>query len=167
MNPQKKTQPASATRPAAKQAVTANDIQKLREMTGAGVMECKRALIDAAGDFDRAKELINERGLAKVEKRAGRDTGAGIIHSYIHNGRIGVLLDMRAETDFVVRSEPFQKLVHEVAMQISAMAPETVADLLKQPYIRDESKTIEQLVNEVIALVGENIRVNKFSRMEI
>ena len=150
-----------------KSGITANDIQKLREETSAGVMECKRALTDAAGDFERAKALLNERGLAKVEKRAGRETGAGLIHAYIHNGRIGVLLDVRAETDFVVRSEPFQKLARELAMQISAMAPETVEDLLKQPYIRDEAKTVEQLIGETIALVGENIRVNKFARMEV
>lgn len=148
-------------------AVTASDIQKLREETSAGVMECKKALTEAAGDFERAKEILNERGQARVEKRAGRETGAGLIHSYIHNGRIGVLVDVRAETDFVVRSEPFQKLAHELVMQISAMAPETVEDLLKQPYVRDDAKTVEQLIGETIALVGENIRVNKFSRMEV
>ena len=151
----------------AKSAVTAEDVQKLREVTGAGVMECKRALTDASGDFDAAKKLIGERGLAKVEKRAGRETGAGLIQSYVHNERIGVLLDVRAETDFVVRSDPFRKLAHELAMQISAMAPETVEDLLKQPYIRDESKTVEVLIGETIAKVGENIRVNKFARFEV
>lgn len=142
-------------------------IQKLREITGAGVMECKKALADAGGDFERAKQIIHERGLVKVEKRADRHTGAGLIQTYVHNERIGVLLDLRAETDFVVRSEPFRELAREIAMQIAAMGPETPEELLKQPYIRDESKTVGDLIKEVIARVGENVRVNKFYRIEL
>jgi elongation factor Ts len=144
-----------------------NSIQKLREVTGAGVIECKRALMDAEGDFDRAVRLIHERGLVRVEKRRDRETGAGLIESYVHNERIGVLLDLRAETDFVVRSEPFRALAHELAMQIAAMEPKDIEELLKQPYIKDESKTVKDIVNEVIARVGENIRVNAFSRLEV
>ncbi len=144
-----------------------NNVQKLREMTGAGVMECKKALEDAEGNFESAVKLIRERGLAKVEKRIGRETGAGMIKAYVHSDRIGVLVELRAETDFVVRSEPFRELAQEIAMQISAMAPETVEDLLKQSYIRDDSKTVEQLIGEVIAKVGENIRVSRFSRLEV
>lgn len=143
------------------------DISKLREMTGAGVMECKKALRESGGDLDKAVKLIHEQGLAKVEKRVGREAGAGLIESYIHNERIGVLVDVRAETDFVVRSEPFRKLAHELAMQIAAMAPADVDELLKQPYIKDESKTMGDLVKEVIAKVGENVKINKFSRMEV
>lgn len=143
------------------------DIQKLRESTGAGVMECKKAMEDAKGDLDRAVSLIRERGLLKFEKRKARETGAGLIESYVHNDRIGVLLDLRAETDFVVRSEPFRRLSHELVMQIAASAPQDVDDLLKQPYIKDESRTVEDLIKEVIARVGENIRVNKFHRIEI
>ena len=143
------------------------DIQKLRETTGAGVMECKQALADAHGEFDAAVRLIHERGFAKVEKRAGRETGAGLIQSYIHNERIGVLLDLRAETDFVVRSDPFRELARELTLQISAMAPKDVHALLKQPYIRDESKTVEAVVNEVIRRVGENVRIGNFYRMEL
>jgi elongation factor Ts len=142
-------------------------IQKLREITGAGVMECKRAFTDAKGDFDEAKKLIHERGLVKVEKRADRETGAGLIQSYVHNERIGVLVDIRAETDFVVRSEPFRHLAHELAMQIAAVASANIDELLAQPYIRDESKTVGDLVKDVIARVGENVRVAGFSRMEI
>lgn len=142
-------------------------IQKLREATGAGVMECKRALADANGDFDRAKELIRERGLTKVEKRAGRETGAGLVETYVHNERIGVMLHLQAETDFVVRSEPFRQLARELVMQIAAMGPETVEELLGQPYVRDESKTVNDLVKDVIARVGENVRVNKFCRFEV
>jgi elongation factor Ts len=145
----------------------ASEVMKLREVTGAGVMDCKKALTDAGGDFDKAKALIGERGLAKVEKRAGRDTGAGLIESYVHNERIGVLLEIRAETDFVVRSEPFRALAKEVAMQISAMNPESVEALLAQPYMRDDKKTILDLVNDVIARVGENVKITKFFRAEV
>ena len=147
--------------------IDASKVQKLREMTGAGVMDCKKALLDANGDFDRAKELIQERGLLKVEKRAGRETGAGLVKSYVHNGRIGVLLDLRAETDFVVRSEPFQQLAQELVMQIAAVDASNVEELLKQPYIRDEARTVGDLIKDVIAKVGENVQVNKFYRIEI
>jgi len=147
--------------------MSASEIQKLREATGAGVMECKKVLEEAKGDFGRALELIKERGLAKMEKRSGRETGAGQIFSYIHGGRIGALVDLRAETDFVVRSEPFQKLAQELAMQVAAANPADVEELLKQPYIRDEKRKIEELVREVVAKVGENVRVNGFSRLEV
>jgi elongation factor Ts len=142
-------------------------VQKLREVTGAGVMECKRAFDDAKGDFDAAVKLIHERGLTKVEKRADRETGAGMVRSYVHNERIGVLVELRAETDFVVRSEPFQTLAHDITMQLAAVPAETVEELLAQPFVKDESKTIADLVKDVIARVGENVRINKFFRIEI
>ncbi len=148
-------------------AIQATDVQKLRDATGAGVMECKKALTDASGDFDKAVAFIHERGLTKVEKRSGRETGAGLIQSYVHNERIGVLVDVRAETDFVVRSEPFRALAKELALQISATNPATVEELLAQPSIRDESKTVDSLVKEVIARVGENVTIRGFSRMEV
>ena len=147
--------------------ISASDVQKLREETGAGVMECKKALDGAGGDMAKALAAIKASGFAKAAKREGRDTGAGVIMSYIHNGRIGALVDVRAETDFVVRSEPFQALAHELAMQIAAMPAENVEEFLKQPYIKDEKRTIEDLVKDVIARVGENVRVNAFSRLEL
>lgn len=147
--------------------IKALDVQKLREITGAGVMDCQKALQDALGDIDAAVSLIRERGFAKVEKRTGRSTGAGFVYSYVHNGRIGVLLDLRAETDFVVRSEPFKALAHELAMQIAASAPTDVESLLNQPYIKNESTKVKDIIGEVIAKVGENISVNNFHRMEI
>lgn len=150
-----------------KKEVTAEMVQGLREITGAGVMDCRKALIEAQGDIDQAKAIIQEKGLSKVEKRAGREAGAGLVHSYVHGERIGVLLDIRAETDFVVRSEPFRALAHEVAMQIAAAAPENVDALLTQPFIKDESKTVKDLVNEVIAKVGENVVIKQFSRIEV
>lgn len=146
--------------------VKTEDIQKLRELTGAGVVDCKRALTDANGDLENAKKLLHERGAAKVEKRSERETGAGLIFSYVHNERIGVILDLRAETDFVARSEPFRDLAKEITMQIAAMMPENTVALLAQPYIKDESKTVNDIINDVIAIVGENIRVNNFSRIE-
>ncbi len=144
-----------------------SDVQKLREATGAGVMDCHKALQEAKGDFDKAVALIAEKGVSKMEKRSGRETGAGLVHSYVHNGRIGVLLDVRAETDFVVRSEPFQELAHHLAMHIAAANPANVEELMAQQYVRDESKTVKDLMSEVIAKVGENVQVNAFSRMEV
>jgi elongation factor Ts len=142
-------------------------VQKLRELTGAGVMDCNKALKEADGDFDKAVAIIREKGISKIEKRVGRETGAGMVHSYVHNERIGVLIDLRAETDFVVRSEPFRELVHLLAMHIAAAAPKDVEELLAQPYVRDESKTVKDLIGEVIAKVGENVTVNQFYRIEV
>jgi elongation factor Ts len=144
-----------------------NVINKLRETTGAGVMEAKKALDEAQGDYDRAIAILQERGQAKVEKRAGRETGAGLVKTYVHNGRIGVLLEVRAETDFVVRSEPFQNMAQDLVMQIAAMNPENVEELLASPYIKDASKTVNDIVKDVIARVGENVQVTKFFRAEV
>lgn len=143
------------------------DIKRLREVTGAGVMECKHALTEAGGDFEKAVGIVHERGLAKAEKKQVRGAGAGLLHSYIHNERVGVLLDLHAETDFVVRGELFRNLAHEVAMQIAAMNPENIEVLLKQPYIKDDSKTIGDVIKGVMARVGENIKVEKFARYEL
>ena len=143
------------------------DIQKLRAATGAGVMECKKALRDAGGDFDAAVQLIQERGLIKAEKKADRATGAGFLESYIHNGRVGVLLELRSETDFVAHSDPFKTLAHELVMQIAAMDPKNVEQLLLQPYIKDEQMTVDQLIKGVVAKVGENIKIERFCRYEL
>jgi len=144
-----------------------DDVKKLREVTGAGVMDCQRALKEADGDFDKAIALIHERGEAIFQKRKERLTGAGVLKSYIHNGRVGVLLDIRCETDFVGRGEDFQNLANEVVIQITAMNPENVEELLKQPYVKDESITIGDLIKRVIAKTGENMKVERFCRYEI
>jgi len=144
--------------------MTAEDIKNLREKTGAGVMDAKRALEEAGGDLDRAVQIIQEKGLVKAEKKADRATGAGLIYSYIHNERIGVLLDIRCETDFVARTEDFKGLAHDVAMQIAAMEPENVEALYAGPFIKDQGITVEKLVKGVIAKLGENIKVEKFCR---
>lgn len=130
-------------------------------------MDCKRALDDAGGDFEKAKALIMERGIVKAEKKADRATGAGILETYVHNNRVGVLLDLRCETDFVVRSDPFRTLAKELAMQIAAMDPENIPALLAQPYIKDPSLTVSELIKSMIAKVGENMRVEKFCRYEL
>lgn len=139
-------------------------IQKLRDMTGAGVMSCKKAFQETGGDFEKAVALIKERGLIKVEAKSGRSTGSGLLETYIHNGRVGVLLELRCETDFVARSEVFKELAHNLAMQVAAMDPADVDNLLAQPYIKDESKTINDLVKEAIARLGENTKVERFCR---
>ena len=145
----------------------ASDVQKIREATGAGIMDCKKALEDSAGDFDKAASLIKERGLVKAETKKDRVAHSGLIESYVHNDRVGVLLEIHCETDFVAKSDPFRKLAHNVAMQIAAMEPENVDDLLAQNYIKDESETVEELIKETIAKVGENIQVEKFIRYQI
>lgn len=147
--------------------MSASDVQKLREITGAGMMDCKRALDDAKGDFDAAKALIMERGIIKAEKKADRATGAGILEVYVHNGRVSVMLDLRCETDFVVKSDPFRALAKEIVMQIAAMNPVTIEELMAQPFIKDPSMNIEQMIKNVIAKVGENMKIEKFCRYEL
>ena len=142
-------------------------IQKLREITGAGVIECRNALTEAKGNWEKAVAIIHERGLAKAEKRKDRATGAGLLESYIHNERVGVLLELRCETDFVARSKDFKELAHNLAMQIAAMAPADVDELLSQVYIKDESLKVDELVKRTFAKLGENIKVERFCRYEI
>lgn len=144
-----------------------DQIQKLREITSVGVMECKKALEQAGGDFDKAVAIIHERGLIKAEKKGNRPTGAGLLHSYIHNERVGVLLELRCETDFAAKNPSFKELAHNLAMQIAAMDSSNVEELIKQNYVKDESLTIEDLIKSLIAKLGENIKVEKFCRYEI
>jgi elongation factor Ts len=144
-----------------------DDLKKLREETKAGVSDCRQALEDANGDYAKAKKLIMERGLEKASKKEGKETSQGIIESYVHAGRVGVLVELRCETDFVARTDDFKKLAHELALQIASMEPKNVAELLKEPYIRDAGLTIEALVKQTIAKVGENITVAKFTRIEL
>lgn len=143
------------------------DIQKLREETGAGIMNCKKALEEAEGALEKAKEIIKKQGVVIADKKSERKTGAGFLETYIHNSRVGVLMEIRTETDFAVKSEPFQKLAHELAMQIAAMDPENVEELLEQPFIKDESKTVQDVIKEAIAEVRENINIERFTRYEI
>jgi len=144
------------------------EVQRLRAETNAGVMDCKRALEDARGDFEQAKALLKERGLASVAKKSGREANEGTVSSYVHaGGRVGAIVLMASETDFVARSEEFQKLAQEIAMQVAAMSPKDVDALYAQAYIRDASKTIKDLVTTLAASVGENVSVRRFQRFAL
>ncbi len=142
-------------------------IQKLRDATGAGVMSCKKAYAEVKGDFDKAVALIKEWGLVKVEQKSDRSTGAGLLETYIHNDRVGVMLELRCETDFVARSDVFKGLAHSLVMQIASMEPADVENLLSQPYIKNEAMTINDLIKDAIARVGENVKVERFCRYEL
>lgn len=144
-----------------------NKIVKLREETGAGFMDCKTALVEANGDMEEAKKIIFKKGITKAEKKTTRKTGSGVLETYVHNGRIGVLLELRCETDFVAKNEEFKKLAHEIAMQIASINPNTVEELLEQNYIKDESIIIKDLINSAIGKLGENIQVERFCRYEL
>ena len=144
-----------------------NKIQELRRLTGAGVMICKRALEEAGGDLQKAIALVKKQGFAKAAEKAGRETGAGLVKAYVHNDKVGALLTLNCETDFVARSEPFRELAKNLTMQIVAMDPEDVDELLAQPYIRDESVTVNDLVKEVVLKTGENIKIGRFTRYEL
>jgi elongation factor Ts len=193
--------------------VTTEDIKKLREATGAGILNCRSALEEANNDFDKAMDILREKGLAAASKRADREASEGYIEVYSHgDGRVGVIVEVNCETDFVGRSEDFRKLTHEIALQIAAASPryikeddipegvlsheEKIAEarakeegkpekiipkivegymkkfrdevvLLHQAYIRDESLTIQDLVNQSVASMGENIVVRRFARYEL
>jgi len=143
-------------------------VKRLREETGAGVMDCKRALDEAKGDFEKAKSLIKERGLAKAKEKADREANEGVVEAYVHaGGRIGAMVELSSETDFVARNADFKGLAREIAMQVAAMDPTDVDQLLGQPYIRDASKTIGELVTGIAATTGENVRVKRFKRFEL
>lgn len=142
-------------------------IVKLREETGAGIMDCKRALEEAGGDYEKAKKLIAAKGVAKAASKSERATGAGLLETYIHSGRVGVMLELRVETDFVAHSEPVKQFAKDLAMHIAAMSPESVEDLMKQPFVKDQDMTIEALLTSVIAKVGENMKVARFTRYQI
>lgn len=148
--------------------ISVEQIKKLREATGAGIADCRKALEEAKGDEKKAVELLKSWGIDKAASKADREVGQGLVETYIHGGgKVGAMVEINCETDFVARTDEFKALAHEVAMQISAMDPKDVEELLKQPYIRDAGKTIEDLVKEAIAKLGENIVVKRFMRFEL
>jgi elongation factor Ts len=193
--------------------ISPKQVSELRARTGAGMMDCKRALEESGGDMDKAVEILRKKGIAKAEKRAGRSAAQGLIVSYIHhNAQVGVLLEVNCETDFVARTDDFQQLARDVALHIasadpSAVNPEDIPaelvererriaeeqvaaegkpenvrpkivegklkkfiaerTLLEQPYVKDDSKTVGQLVQEVSAKVGEAVQVKRFARFKI
>jgi elongation factor Ts len=140
-------------------------IKKLREETSLPILECKKALEKAGGDIEKAKKILKEFGVEFAKQRKEKKTAEGLIASYTHsNKRIGVLLDIRCESDFVARSEEFQNLAHEICLQIAAMGEK---DLMSQPWIKDEKKKIGDLINEYIAKFGENIVIKRCCRYEL
>lgn len=144
-----------------------NKIKQLREQTSAGIADCRKALEASNGDLEKASQWLKKHGIEKAEKKSDRETVTGLVDTYVHAGKIGVIIELLCETDFVARTEDFKKLSHELAMQISAMNPKTPETLLKQAYIRDPKLTIEDLIKTVIAKVGENIKVGKFVRVAL
>jgi elongation factor Ts len=194
-------------------AITTEQIKELREATGAGVLDCRAALEHAEGNFEKAVAYLREKGLSKAAKRAGKEASDGVVELYSHGGgRVGVMVEVNCETDFVARSDAFRTLAHEVALQIAAATPEwvkvedvpqSVSDeereiaanraredgkpeaawakivegrmekfleekvLLRQPYVRDETRTIQDLISEAIGSIGENIVVRRFARWEL
>lgn len=190
--------------------ISANQVKELREKTGAGMMDCKKALAETSGDFEKAIEYLRKKGIASASKKAGRATKEGSVSSYIHGeGKVGVLVEINCETDFVARTEQFRNFVKDVSMHIAAASPqwvrsdevpaETIAKekeiavaqmaatgkpaamlekiaegkmkkfyedtcLMNQAFVKDPSKTIEQLLKETIAALGENISIRRFAR---
>jgi len=142
-------------------------IKELREKTGAGVMDVKKALDEASGDIKKAEELLKARGVLIAEKKADRSTAQGLIDSYVHLGKIGVLVEVNCETDFVARNDDFKKFVHEIALQAAQSESETVEDLLKEEYFRSPDQTIDALVKEMIGKIGENIKIKRFVRLSL
>lgn len=142
-------------------------VKKLREQTGAGISDCKEALSKSQGDMEKAKQWLKKKGFDKAVKKGEREVGAGMVEVYSHSGKVGVLVEILCETDFVAKTEDFKNLAHELALQIASMNPLSVEELIKQEYIRDNSMTIDELIKSVIGKLGENIRVGRFERIAL
>lgn len=148
--------------------ISAEAVKKLREKTGLSMIECKKALQEAGGDDAKAMELLAKKSSEIAEKKSGRQIKSGIVSSYIHaNQKIGVMLELDCETDFVGRNENFIALAREICLHIAAMNPQTVQELLEQPFVKNPEQTIQDLINQTIGKLGENIKVGKFVRFEI
>ncbi|MEN8253795.1 MAG: translation elongation factor Ts [Patescibacteria group bacterium] len=147
---------------------TAADIKKLREETGAGMMDCKKALDAESGDMEKAKEWVAAKGLAKAEKKADRETKEGYIANYVHsNNRVGALVEILCETDFVARNDEFQTMARDIAMQVVSMNPESLEDLLAQDFIKDLSMKIEGYLKATSGKIGEKFVISRFVRYEV
>jgi len=164
-------------------AVDVKLVRDLRDQTGAGIMDCKEALESSGGDMEKAILALREKGVASATKRVGKDTNEGIIETYLHTGgRVGAMVELGCETDFVARTEEFQKLAHDICMQVAAMGPVYVDEseieegddrppaqvaLMLQPYIKNSSSSVGEMVRELASKVGENIRVVRFTRLAV
>lgn len=143
------------------------DIKRLREETGAGIADCKEALSQTKGDMEKAKEHLKQKGFEKGAKKGGREVKAGVVDVYSHSGKVGVLVELLCETDFVARTEDFKSLAHELSLQIASQNPSSVEELLSQEYIRDTILTVDQLVKSVSGKLGENIQIGRFERIAL
>lgn len=140
-------------------------IKKLRKETGAGIADCKEALSLSDGDMEKAKAWLKKKGLDKAGAKSGREVKAGMVEIYSHGGKIGVLVELLCETDFVAKTDDFKNLAHELALQVASMNPESAEELLLQEYIRDNTQTVGDLVKGVVGKLGENIQVGRFKRI--
>ena len=148
--------------------INLDQIKELRELTGAGVMDVRQALKVAGGDKKKALEELKKKGAEVAEKKKERTTASGLIECYVHNGgKVASVVELLCETDFVAKNEEFKALAHEIAMQVASMEPKNVEALLKQEYIRDASKTVGDLLNELIGKIKENIKVGRIARFEL
>ncbi|MFC2021182.1 elongation factor Ts [Chloroflexota bacterium] len=163
--------------------ISTDKLKELREQSGAGIMACRNALLEAAEDMEKALEILKQQSLFIVEKKKERVASEGLVEAYVHTGgRIGAMVEVNCETDFVARTDEFKELAHNLAMQVAAMppqyiSPETLSEgadidareacLLLQPYIKDLSMTVQDIINDAIAKVGENIKVSRFARFEL
>lgn len=193
-------------------AITATLVKELRDRTAAGMMDCKKALVETNGDIEKAIDLLREKGLSKAAKKSGRITAEGLVDAYIHGGRIGVLIEVNSETDFVAKNDEFKQFVRDMAMQVAASSPKYVNKedvpeediererevlmhqvmnegkpehvaakivegrlekfyeqicLLEQPFIKDPSIKVKDLLNQKISKIGENIKIRRFERFEV
>ncbi|MDA1347431.1 MAG: elongation factor Ts [Chloroflexi bacterium] len=163
--------------------VSVDAIKALRELTGAGIMDCKRALQETDGNMDEAQQYLVKKGMASAAKKASRATSDGLVESYIHSGgRIGAMIELNCETDFVARTDDFRQLAHDVAMQVAAMAPTYVDSseipegddsnpqetcLMQQAFIKDPGLSMRELVDQAVGRLGENVRVGRFTRFSL
>lgn len=147
--------------------ITASQVKELRDQTGAGMMDAKKALVAADGDMAKAIESLRAKGALTAEKKADRVAGEGLIESYIHGNRIGAIVEINCETDFVARNPEFKAFAHDVAMQVASMNAMTVDELYEQPFIKDAGLTIRDLRNNLVQKIGENIQIKRFTRFEL
>lgn len=148
-------------------SINLENIKLLREQTGAGIADCKEALSQSKGDMEKAKEWLRKEGLDKAAAKSDREVKAGVVDVYSHGSRVGALVELLCETDFVARTDDFKNLAHELALQIASMNPSSVEELLSQEYIRDATLTVEQLIKQVSGKLGENVLVGRFERIAL
>lgn len=147
--------------------VTVDQIKSLRAKTGLGIHDVKKALEESNGDEAKAIAWLKAKGLSTVAKKSDRATNNGLIDVYTHGGRIGAMVEVSCETDFVARNADFKAFVHDLALQVASMDPENVDELLKQEFFKDPSQTIQDLLHDTITKIGENIKIARFSRFEL